>query len=277
MVQLREQSQAEFFAMTPTDVLDELSRGNTRFWTQRSTHPELNAMERRAEIWQVFPKVAIIGCSDSRVPPEIIFDQGLGDVFVIRVAGNSYGTGVAGSVQYAVTHLHVKVVMVLGHEGCGVIRAAQLPLDTIEKEPEELRSWLKAVRRGLGSVTGGNVISRISDLRARDREAVIKNVRRQVRVIGEKESISSRVATGDLLIVGAFYDKRSGMVDFIRCGAELDPGEVDMEPDNISASEGMEEVVIGDGPAQVVATSDQKPCVTTAGSNTQKKNQKAQR
>jgi hypothetical protein len=109
LVRMREEAHAADLMRTPVDVLEDLARGNARFWTGQSRRPELNAMERRAEIWQSYPKVAIIGCSDSRVPPEIIFDQGLGDLFVIRVAGNSYGSGVAGSVHYAVTHLHVKV------------------------------------------------------------------------------------------------------------------------------------------------------------------------
>lgn len=214
LVRIREEAHAAEMLRTPQDVLSDLARGNARFWTGQSRRPELNAMERRAEIWQVYPKVAILGCSDSRVPPEIIFDQGLGDLFVIRVAGNAYGTGVAGSIHYAVTHLHVKVVMVLGHEGCGVVRTAQRGLGEIDDEPVELRTWLQTIRRGVAFETG--IIQKIVDSRARDREAVIQNVRRQVRRISRKPVISDRLARGDLAVVGAFYEKRSGMVDFIR-------------------------------------------------------------
>ena len=178
-------------------------------------------MERRAEIWQSYPKVAIIGCSDSRVPPEIIFDQGLGDLFVIRVAGNAYGTGVAGSVHYAVTHLHVKVVMVLGHEGCGVIRTAQQTLSAIDGEVEELRTWLRTIRRGLCYDQG--IIEQIIDSRARDREAVIKNVRHQVRRIALKPAIAEKVATGALRVVGPFTAERHGGLYSMRrfCSSRL--------------------------------------------------------
>ena len=172
------------------------------------------------------------------------FDQGLGDVFVIRVAGNAYGSGVAGSIHYAVTHLHVKVVMVLGHEGCGVIRASQLPLDELDNEPDELRTWLKSVRRGVG--VDENVVERISDQRARDREAVVRNVREQVRIIHKKRAIASRIHSGELLVVGAFYEKRSGMVDFIRHDESLFAGPCD--PDEEVPSYAVD-VVDEDSPA----------------------------
>ena len=315
LVRMREEAHAADLMRTPVDVLEDLARGNARFWTGQSRRPELNAMERRAEIWQSYPKVAIIGCSDSRVPPEIIFDQGLGDLFVIRVAGNSYGSGVAGSVHYAVTHLHVKVrfkhhhpvvpkqplpihhslaaqlggaplalrsrtspaaaatlgaggaplpltaaraalctparanarantqvVMVLGHEGCGVIRTAQQTLSAIDGEVEELRTWLCTIRRGLAYDQG--ILEKIIDSRARDREAVIKNVRHQVRRIALKPAIAEKVATGALRVVGAFYEKRSGMVDFIRCDdfAAAAPHGVHVESEPLESEEQCMEV-----------------------------------
>merc|ERR1712127_301907 len=95
-----------------------------------------------------FPSTAILSCSDSRVPIEIVFDQGLGDLFVIRVAGNCLDTASTASLQYAVHHLKVKLLIVMGHEGCGAVKAAQLPLPAIEKEPEELGNLLKGMRRG---------------------------------------------------------------------------------------------------------------------------------
>merc|ERR1719436_360990 len=94
---------------TPAVVLAEMQRGNVRFWSGAATRPEASAFERRALITKQWPSVAVLGCSDSRVPIEIIFDQGLGDVFVIRVAGNLLDTSTFASVQYAVHHLKVKV------------------------------------------------------------------------------------------------------------------------------------------------------------------------
>merc|ERR1719203_166879 len=134
---------------TSSEVFAALQRGNARFWTGNATRPEKNAFERRALISKQFPSVAVLGCSDSRVPVEIVFDQGLGDMFVIRVAGNCLDTATSASLQYAVHHLKVKVLIVMGHEGCGAVKAAQLPLEAIDKEPESLGKLLKDLRRGL--------------------------------------------------------------------------------------------------------------------------------
>merc|ERR1712050_779430 len=114
--------------------------------------------------------------SDSRVPIEIVFDQGLGDMFVIRVAGNCLDTSTTASLQYAVNHLKVKVLIVMGHEGCGAVKAAQLPLDAISKEPESLGTLLKDLRRGLDTAS----IASVQDVKAADREAVTTNVKEQV-------------------------------------------------------------------------------------------------
>ena len=161
--------------LSPQEVLASLQQGNTRFWMGLATRPETSAMERRAMIMRQLPKVAILGCSDSRVPIEIVFDQGLGDVFAIRVAGNAYGTGAAASIDYAVQHLKVKVVMVLGHEGCGAVRAAQLKETEIANEPPALKEWLSSMKNAMD--TKG--LDNIHDARARDREAVMSNVRTQ--------------------------------------------------------------------------------------------------
>merc|ERR1739848_668569 len=117
---------------------------------------ETSAFERRALISKQFPSTAILGCSDSRVPVEIIFDQGLGDMFVIRVAGNCLDTTTIASLQYAVHHLKIKVLIVMGPEGCGAVKAAQLPVDAINKEPESLGTLLKGMRKGLEAADIGN-------------------------------------------------------------------------------------------------------------------------
>merc|ERR1712137_1245774 len=101
----------------------------TRFWMGIANSPEVSAFQRRALIMSQFPRVAILGCSDSRVPTEIVFDQSLGDIFVVRVAGNVLDLAAAASLEYAIHHLKVKVVIVLGHEGCGAVKAAFLPKD----------------------------------------------------------------------------------------------------------------------------------------------------
>merc|ERR1712146_178667 len=149
---------------------------------------------------QQFPSVVILGCSDSRVPIEIIFDQGLGDVFVIRVAGNTVDESTMASLEYAVHHLNVKVLMVLGHEGCGAVKAAGLPAAQIKEEPEALGSLLKNLKAGLDH----DRFSNIQDSRAYDREAVVTNVLKQIETLSEDEGIMKKVRDSELMCVGGF-------------------------------------------------------------------------
>jgi len=164
----------------------------------------------RALISKQFPLVAVLGCSDSRVPVEIVFDMGLGDMFVIRVAGNGLDTASMASLQYAVKHLKVKVVMVMGHEGCGAVKAAGMASADIAKEPPALASLLESLKGGLEEKR----LESIFDARARDREAVMTNVKRQIEQLSQDETITQKVANNDLICVGAFYEISSGIVDY---------------------------------------------------------------
>jgi carbonic anhydrase len=202
--------QEKAMSRSPAEVLAELQRGNARFWTGQATRPERSAFERRALISKQFPSVAVLGCSDSRVPVEIVFDQGLGDMFVIRVAGNCLDTTTQASLQYAVKHLKVKVLIVMGHEACGAVKAAQLPSNAIDQEPAALGKFLKTMKQGLG----GGVISRVQDVKAQDREAVATNVRNQVDALVTDDCIMGKVREGELIMLGAFYEISSGIVDF---------------------------------------------------------------
>mmetsp|Transcript_143142 Transcript_143142/g.457573 ORF Transcript_143142/g.457573 Transcript_143142/m.457573 type:complete len:203 (-) Transcript_143142:587-1195(-) len=185
-----DQAQLQAMSRSPHEVLAELQKGNTRFWTGRANRPEKSAFERRALISKQFPSVAVLGCSDSRVPTEMIFDQGLGDIFVIRVAGNCLDTIASASLQYAVNHLEVKVLIVLGHELCGVVKAALLPKEQLEQEPAALQDLLRNIKDGLDE----NCLNLMHDSRAKDREAVTSNVVRQVEGLTRDRSIMSKVA-----------------------------------------------------------------------------------
>nr|AAW79300.1 chloroplast carbonic anhydrase [Heterocapsa triquetra] len=197
-------------ARSPKEVLVELQRGNARFWMGAATRPEKSAFERRALISKQFPSVAVLGCSDSRVPVEIVFDQGLGDLFVVRVAGNALDMSTTASLQFAVNHLKVKVVVVMGHEACGAVKAAGLPIKAIEGEPEALCKCLKGLKAGLDL----DRLDKIKDPRARDREAVVENVYAQVAGLKQDAGMMDKVAKGEIIIVGAFYEISSGIVDF---------------------------------------------------------------
>jgi len=203
--------QLEAQSRVPAEVLAELQKGNVRFWTGTARGASKNAFERRALIAKQWPSTAVLGCSDSRVPTEIVFDQSLGDLFVVRVAGNCIATSTTASLQFAIFQLKVKVVMVMGHEGCGAVKAASQTVEAIEGEPEALQSLLKGLKGGLDNRRYGQV----NDPRAHDREAVVTNVRRQVEQLISDDSIRSLVKKGELIIVGSFYEISSGIVDFL--------------------------------------------------------------
>lgn len=111
---------------TPTPELawQQLKDGNERFAADRSEHKDVDSARRKELVAGQHPFAVVLTCADSRVPPEIIFDQGLGNLFVVRVAGNVAATSTLGSIDYAVEHLHVPLVVVLGHEKCGAVAAA---------------------------------------------------------------------------------------------------------------------------------------------------------
>jgi len=115
------------WAQQPTSADDALARlmaGNKRYVLHREQHPDASIARRKALEAGQHPFAVILGCADSRVPPELLFDQGLGDLFVIRVAGNIVDDAVLGSIEYAVEHLGTRLIVVLGHEKCGAVSAA---------------------------------------------------------------------------------------------------------------------------------------------------------
>lgn len=196
----------------PREVLSALQKGNTRFWMGVSRRKDGNAFERRALIMNQFPQVAVLGCSDSRVPVEIVFDQGLGEMFVVRVAGNGLSTSTSASLEYAVHVLNVKVVMILGHEGCGAVKAALRPLEEIEEESKNLADALKAIKAGLDE----SHLANAHDFRAYDREAVVSNILANLDALQSDDSVLRRVRAGELILVGCFYEISSGIVDFLQ-------------------------------------------------------------
>eukprot|EP00929_Paragymnodinium_shiwhaense_P086491 TRINITY_DN46_c2_g5_i1.p1 TRINITY_DN46_c2_g5~~TRINITY_DN46_c2_g5_i1.p1 ORF type:complete len:308 (+),score=88.25 TRINITY_DN46_c2_g5_i1:80-1003(+) len=208
--QLADASHQAAAAKTPQEVLAELQKGNMRFWTGNANRPENSAFERRALIAKQWPSVAVLGCSDSRVPIEIVFDVGLGDIFGVRVAGNCLDTTTLASLQYAVNHLKVKVLVVMGHEGCGAVKAAGLPSEAIAGEPQALGNLLNNLKSGLNH----DRLANIHDTRAYDREAVVTNVKTQLEKLSQDEGIMNRIDEGELLVVGSFYEISSGIVDF---------------------------------------------------------------
>lgn len=200
---------------TPDEALRLLKIGNARFFGGQARRPELSAAERRAQILGQSPFAVILGCSDSRVPTEIIFDQHLGSLFITRVAGNIVDTSTTGSVEYAVHHLHTRLVVIMGHEGCGAVKAALLPAADRARETPAIQALLDQIVPSVANLPA------IRDEKARMREAVIANVRQQVAELKRQPSIQRAVAAKEIAVVGAFYEITSGAVDFLETEAEL--------------------------------------------------------
>ena len=112
-------------AMTPTEAWTKLREGNLRFVEGRREHPNQDVDRREAVAQAQSPFAVVFGCSDSRVAAEIIFDRGLGDLFVVRTAGHVVDAGVLGSIEFGVDVLHAPLVVVLGHDRCGAVRAGR--------------------------------------------------------------------------------------------------------------------------------------------------------
>ena len=155
------------------------------------------------------PFATILGCSDSRVPPELIFDAGLGELFVVRIAGNVLSPEVAASLEYAGAHLQTPLCVVLGHEHCGAVSAALKARDEDELQRSRIHLLVDAILPALPKFD-----PRLSP-EARLTQAVESNVRRTARAISASPWSSVRLAEGHMKAVGAVYDIASGRVRFL--------------------------------------------------------------
>jgi len=202
-------------ARTPQEALRALKTGNARFFGGQARRPELSAAERRAQILGQTPFAVVLGCSDSRVPTEIIYDQSLGSLFITRVAGNVVDTGTTGSIEYAIEHLKTSLVVVMGREGCGAVKAALLPAEERAKETPSIQALLNQI------VPSISKLPKIRDQKAKLREAVVANVRQQVFNIKKQPAIQAAMASNRIAVVGAFYEITSGAVDFFETEEDL--------------------------------------------------------
>ncbi len=196
-------------SVTPEEALQRLIAGNARFVDGKAVHPRQDSA-RRTEVTPVqHPFATILGCSDSRVPPELIFDQGLGDLFIIRVAGNVVDADVAGSVEYSVAHRQSPLILVLGHTNCGAVGAALLPPDERAKETPDIQTILKQIDPALSGIDPH--ASAEKQLAA----AIEANVRQSVKMLEALPALSSEVAAKHLRIVSGIYEFASGKVNWL--------------------------------------------------------------
>src|SRR5512133_15490 len=133
-------------SVAAAEAISKLKEGNGRYTSGNLQHPGQTA-ERRTELAKTqHPFAAIVSCSDSRVPPEIVFDQGLGDLFVVRVAGNVINDEGMGSIEYTVDHLGTRLILVLGHQSCGAVKAARETIAARSKAPGHIQSLVAAIQ-----------------------------------------------------------------------------------------------------------------------------------
>ncbi|HUI28021.1 MAG TPA: carbonic anhydrase [Candidatus Kryptonia bacterium] len=195
-------------------ALERLREGNRRFVSDVRSHNALTSQTRRRELTAgQEPFAIILGCSDSRVPAEIVFDQGLGDLFVIRVAGNIVAPSQVGSVEFAAERYRTRLIVVLGHSQCGAILATLEELGRpAESQSRNLRSIVDRIRP---SVEGLLATELEHDPEALVRQAVRANIRASADHLRHGSEVLEQLIQKDgLLVVGAEYSLETGVVDF---------------------------------------------------------------
>ncbi len=189
----------------PAQAWRALRQGNERFITGRAEHPSQSAEHRARLAAGQRPTAMVFGCADSRVPSEIVFDQGLGDVFVVRTAGHVIDSAVLGSIEYAVSVLNVPLIVVLGHESCGAVSATLAALDD-GKVPGGF------VRDVVERVTPSVVLGRRDGLTRVDEFEVRHVVETAAQLLARSVLVAERLERGELAIVGAIYRLADGKV-----------------------------------------------------------------
>lgn len=200
--------------ISATDALERLREGNRRFAAGLRSMEVLATHTRRADLLAgQRPFAIVLGCSDSRVPAEIVFDQGLGDLFVIRVAGNIVAPSQVGSVEFAATRFETRLVVVLGHSQCGAIAATlEELLRPAGTRSRNLRSIVNRLRPSVEALLATDLRD---DQDALVREAVTANVRASVDHLRHgSEVLEELVAGSGVRIVGAEYSLETGIVEF---------------------------------------------------------------
>jgi carbonic anhydrase len=195
-------------------ALRELLDGNERFVKGQPASPRRSPEDFRALAEVQYPTTVVVSCADSRVAPEILFDVGVGDIFVVRIAGNvvnGAGVTVKGSIEYAIAELNVPLILLLGHSGCGAVKAAMKHIDAKDSLPGAINGLVELIKPAVAQSRGepGDAVD----------NAVRKNVEIGVERLKELEPIlAPRVKEGKVKVVGAVYDLRTGVVTMLEHG-----------------------------------------------------------
>jgi carbonic anhydrase len=205
--------------ITAAQALELLKEGNARFMADRPESVIQGKQRRLALARSQAPIAVLVSCSDSRVPPELLFGRGLGELFIIRNAGNTVDTVALGSIEYAVTQLNVPLVVVMGHERCGAVDAA---VSVVEKQTVFPGSMGRMVEPIVPSVLQARAA--LGSKHTHDElldASVRRNVQRVVKRLRESEALLLEpLRAGKLMIVGAHYDLDDGRVEFLEAGKQ---------------------------------------------------------
>lgn len=198
---------------TAEESLARLFEGNQRFVKGGSVHPDATVERRNSLASGQKPFAAVLACSDSRVPPELLFDQGLGAIFTVRVAGNVAGPSEQGSIEYAAEHLGTPLIMVLGHTGCGAVKGASAGGQVEGQLASVLKCIEPAVKNVKGrGVKGGELVPAV----------VEENVRLNAMTLLRKNAVIRRLAgEGRVKVAAAVYDLATGEVRLLDLESEL--------------------------------------------------------
>jgi carbonic anhydrase len=187
--------------MEITEIIDRLKEGNNRFVSDASVNKLKDSTRRELLASGQSPFAAILGCTDSRVVPEFIFDTGLGEIFTVRVAGNIANVASIASIEFAVSNLNVKLVLVLGHSNCGAVNAAVKGGDY----SSNLNRILTHITPAIEQTPGGNIDEITKKSAELNAEELVKR----------SAILSEAVKSGQLKIIPAFYHLESGEVEFL--------------------------------------------------------------
>lgn len=192
-------------AVAPAEAVAKLKEGNGRYTSGNLQHPG-QTTERRTELANTqHPFAVVVSCSDSRVPPEIVFDQGLGDLFICRVAGNIVNDENLGSIEYAVDHLGSRLIVVLGHQRCGAVQAAKETIAAKGKAPGHIESLVTAIKPAVEATAKDDLDTTI--------KANVKHVVKALR--SSTPILKAKVDSGEVQVIGGYYSLDTGAVTFL--------------------------------------------------------------
>jgi carbonic anhydrase len=205
LAQAADPAHADQPIVPPAEAISRLKEGNGRYTSGNLQHPGQTA-ERRTELAKSqHPFAIILSCSDSRVPPEIVFDEGLGDLFIVRVAGNVLNDEGLGSIEYAVDILGARLIVVLGHQSCGAVDAAMKTVAAKGKAPGHIQSLVSAIKPVVDSMPKGDLDTTI--------KANVKHVVDALR--SSTPILKAKVDSGEIQVIGGYYSLDTGAVTFL--------------------------------------------------------------